>query len=113
MNDVHAIACQRCGNCCTIDMMAYVSAEDRKRWENEGRTDILDRLDDNSVIWAGDRIISRSGTKVDHCFYLRCDGGLCSCEIYETRPRVCREYVPGSSELCPLYFEKAGSIKEG
>ncbi|HOC46102.1 MAG: YkgJ family cysteine cluster protein [Syntrophorhabdaceae bacterium] len=107
MNDVHAIACQRCGNCCTIDMMAYVSAEDRKRWENEGRTDILDRLDDNSVIWAGDRIISRSGSNVTHCFYLNSDGTVCTCGIYPTRPGVCRDYAPGSSELCPLYFNKS------
>lgn len=87
-------------------MMAYVSLEDRERWEKEGRTDILERLDNNSVFWAGDRIVSRTGSKVTSCYYLSSDGSLWTCEIYPTRPRVCRDYIPGSSELCPLYFEK-------
>jgi Fe-S-cluster containining protein len=28
---------------------------------------------------------------------------LGTCTIYETRPRVCKDYVPGSSEFCPHY----------
>lgn len=102
---IQAKECRRCGVCCSVDMMAYVSPEDRKRWEREGRTDILSRLDDGSVTWAGDKLVSRSGAKITGCFYLNWDGAACCCDIYPTRPQVCRDYVPGSSELCPLYWE--------
>ena len=100
------IACRRCGVCCHVDMVAYVTPEDMQRWEKEGRYDIIDRLSGNEVIWAGDRIIDRYGAKVTECAYLKWDGERFFCEIYETRPMVCRSYVPGSSELCPLYHRK-------
>jgi Fe-S-cluster containining protein len=29
------------------------------------------------------------------------DGALGTCAIHDTRPKVCRDYVPGSSEFCP------------
>jgi Fe-S-cluster containining protein len=84
-------------------MVAYVSPEDMERWGKEGRHDIIARLSDNDVMWAGDRIINRFGVKATTCRYLDWDGRAFFCEIYETRPMVCRNYVPGSSELCPLY----------
>lgn len=111
MEDTRAKACRRCGACCTVDMMAYVSPEDRERWETEGRTDILSRLDDNSVTWAGDRLVSRAGLRVMNCIYLSSNGVLCSCEIYSTRPRVCLDYVPGSSELCPLFSKTEAEVR--
>ncbi len=107
-NGKENIACRRCGTCCSVDMMAYVSSEDTERWKREGRLDIIARLEENKVMWAGDRIITRSGEKVTSCFYLDFDGELFFCQIYTTRPKVCRDYVPGSSELCPQYFEKKG-----
>ncbi len=84
-------------------MVAYVSPEDIKRWEQEGRYDIITRLRENDAMWAGDRIINKSGGKVNTCLYLNWSGSCFSCEIYETRPIVCREYIPGSSGLCPQY----------
>lgn len=83
-------------------MVAYVAPEDIERWEKEGRNDIIARLQENDVVWAGDRLINRSGVKVTTCFYLKWDGSSFSCEIYETRPMVCRSFLPGSSEFCPL-----------
>ena len=100
--------CRQCGNCCQVDMVAYVTPEDIARWEREGRHDIIDRLSRNEVIWAGDRLIDPSGAKVTTCVYLGWTGTTCFCEIYETRPKVCRDYIPGSSELCPLYYEEDG-----
>jgi Fe-S-cluster containining protein len=97
------IACRRCAACCHVDMVAYVSPEDIERWEKEGRYDIIARLRENEVMWAGDRIVNKYGVEVTSCFYLNWNGSCFSCEIYETRPVVCRSYVPGSSELCPLY----------
>ncbi|MDD3846615.1 MAG: YkgJ family cysteine cluster protein [Syntrophorhabdaceae bacterium] len=99
-------ACRQCGCCCYVDMVIYVTSEDMERWERQGRQDIIARLRDNRVIWAGDRIVDRSGAKVTNCVYLNWNGKTFFCEIYETRPMVCRNYVPGSSELCPLYYQE-------
>lgn len=98
------ITCHRCGSCCHVDMVAYISPEDMQRWEKERRHDIIARIRDNDVIWAGDRIINRSGRKLESCVYLNWEGSSFFCEIYETRPLVCRNFIPGSSELCPRYY---------
>ncbi len=100
------INCLRCGACCHVDMVAYVSPEDIQRWKEEGRYDIIDRLRENEVMWAGDRIINKSGRKVTSCFYLSWRGSSFFCEIYETRPMTCRNFIPGSSELCSRYSRK-------
>jgi Fe-S-cluster containining protein len=84
-------------------MVAYVSPEDIERWEKEGRSDIVARLHENNIMWAGDRLVKVSGAKVTSCFYLGWDGTSFSCEIYETRPAVCRGFAPGSSEVCSRY----------
>lgn len=97
------ITCRRCGSCCKVDMVAYVTSEDIQRWEEEGRNDILSRIRNNGVTWAGDRIVNKSGRILKTCYYLSCDGSTFSCEIYETRPLVCRNFVPGSSYLCTQY----------
>jgi len=44
--DPTSVACRRCGACCHVDMVAYVSPEDIQRWEKEGRHDIIARLRD-------------------------------------------------------------------
>ena len=89
-----------------MDFIAYVHPEDIERWEKEGRLDIINRIRDSGIIWMGDRIIDKYGEKVNSCIYLNQDGALFSCEIYNTRPLVCRSYIPGSSEICPLYYAK-------
>jgi Fe-S-cluster containining protein len=87
-------------------MVAYVSPGDIERWEEEGRDDIITRLRHSEVMWAGDRIIDKHGHKVGVCHYLDWDGSAFFCQIYETRPAVCRNYIPGSSVLCPQYFDE-------
>ena len=87
-------------------MVAYVSPGDIERWEEEGRDDIITRLRDSEVMWAGDRIIDKRGHKVGVCNYLDWDGSAFFCQIYETRPAVCRNYISGSSVLCPQYFDE-------
>jgi Fe-S-cluster containining protein len=103
------IACRRCGNCCHVDMAAYVSLEDIKRWEEEGCNNIIARLKDNSITWSHNRIINKFGSEIKTCLmscvYLKWDGSSASCEIYETRTKVCRSYVPGSTWLCPLHHK--------
>jgi Fe-S-cluster containining protein len=87
-------------------MVACASAEDIQRWEKEGRHDIIARLCDGEVVWAGDRIIAKNCPKVGVCHYLSWDGSAFFCQIYETRPAVCRNYRPGSSGLCPQYSDE-------
>ena len=101
------IACRRCGNCCHVDVAAYVRIEDIKRWEKEDRNDILDHVRANDVTWSEGRVVNRFGSNIMtcrmSCVYLKWNGPYASCEIYETRTGVCRGYVPGSSDLCPQY----------
>ena len=93
--------CLRCGACCHVDMVAYASPEDTQRWEKERRYNILAHLHD--VMWSGDRIVDTSGTRITSCVYLKWHCSSFFCKIYETRPMVCRNFVPGSSDLCPLF----------
>lgn len=101
------IACRRCGNCCHVDVAAYVTLEDIRRWEKEGRHDILAHVRASGITWTGERIVNGFGTNIKTCLmscvYLKWKGSYASCEIYETRTTVCRRYVPGSSDLCPQY----------
>jgi len=103
------IGCRRCGNCCHVDVTAYVTIEDVQRWEREGRQDILDHVRSNNVTWTSGGIINKFGSNIRTCLmscvYLKWYGPIASCEIYETRTKVCRSYVPGSSNLCPQYNE--------
>ena len=107
MEDETAITCDRCGNCCQTDLIAYVIGKDRARWAREGREDILTVLRAEHAVWAGDRIVSTENGSfarfTQGCPFLSWDGRLFSCDIYETRPRVCRDFVPGSSELCSRF----------
>ncbi|TAL37389.1 MAG: YkgJ family cysteine cluster protein [Spirochaetes bacterium] len=98
------VECMRCGRCCLADMFACASDEDIGRWRREGRDDILGMRESESAVWVGDHFIStRTGRYIRHCPFLALGGELCACGIYETRPKVCADYRPGSSYLCPLY----------
>jgi Fe-S-cluster containining protein len=82
-------------------LAAYAQQEDFDRWRAENRHDILNIIQHRHLIWAGDRMIStETGDCPRECFFLCSVGNKCLCSIYETRPLVCREYQPGSSELC-------------
>lgn len=99
--------CLRCGNCCHVDVAAYVTLEDINRWEKEGRQDILSHVRAYNVTWTEDRIINRFGSNITTCLmscvYLKWHGSKALCQIYETRTEVCRKYIPGSTNLCPQY----------
>ena len=96
--------CKRCGQCCQTYLFAYITDHDIKRWRSEGRDDILHILEEAAPVWAGDRLISaKTGRPLHACPFLTWEGGLAVCTIHETRPAVCREYIPGSNELCPQF----------
>jgi Fe-S-cluster containining protein len=100
-------ACRRCGACCHVDVTAYVTPEEIGRWEKEGRSDIIAHLRAYDITWSNGRVDKRFGSKpttcLMSCVYLKWHDSYCTCEIYETRTIVCRSYIPGSSELCPLH----------
>jgi Fe-S-cluster containining protein len=95
--------CTRCGKCCTNpDYMGTLQAtgEDMKRWIREGRDDILAWI---YVLTPsiGDLWISpRTGEDASRCPFVRKDANRPTyrCTIYETRPQVCRDYIPWSPE---------------
>ncbi|MCU0846351.1 MAG: YkgJ family cysteine cluster protein [Spirochaetes bacterium] len=99
--------CARCGNCCRSDMIAYVTDGDMKRWTGENRLDILQSIENSERIWAGDRIIDSRGRRLETCSFLRAGDSGHYCGIYGTRPDICRNFMPASSELCPLYGKTA------
>lgn len=101
------LSCRQCGKCCFVDLTAYAQLEDFERWRKENRQDILEMIEHRHLIWAGDRMISsETGNYPRECPFLYSSGGVFLCSIYETRPAVCRDYQPGSSELCPQWKGK-------
>ena len=46
-------------------------------------------------------VSSRDGNYITCCPFLDREGDLYTCTIYETRPFICRNFSPGSSDLCP------------
>jgi Fe-S-cluster containining protein len=103
----HPPSCLQCGKCCFVDLTAYAQEEDFDRWRAENRQDILDIIEHRHLIWAGDRMVSaETGDYPRECLFLYNSGDSWFCSIYETRPMVCRGYLPGLSELCPLWKVK-------
>ena len=96
------LSCLQCGKCCFVDLTAYVEPSDFERWHAENRQDILNIIEHRHLVWAGDRMVSvETGDYQRECPFLYSAGNAWRCSIYGTRPRVCRNYQPGSSELCP------------
>jgi Fe-S-cluster containining protein len=99
--------CTRCGRCCLANISALVSEDDMDRWKEEKREDILHIIERQNATWAGDHLISASdGHYIHGCPFLEWIESHYSCSIYTTRPLTCRNYEPGSSNLCPLFKDK-------
>jgi Fe-S-cluster containining protein len=102
-----APSCLRCGHCCRTSFLLYVGDEDERRWEAEGRTDVLQRLDWERwhVTWDDDGAYHiDTGERLRRCFFLEASSqDQALCRIHDTKPMICRDYPPGSSDLCVLY----------
>jgi len=104
VNQPEEKTCKRCGKCCLADMIDYALPEEYERWKAEGREDILHVVENEHAVWAGDHFISSlTGKYIYGCPFLRWEDDYFSCSIYEVRPSVCRNFRPGSSEICPLW----------
>jgi len=99
--------CLRCGHCCQPYFSLYVTEEDEARWREEGRQDILERLywERKHIIWKDDQPINlATGEEERRCYWLKKNpDGTTTCLIHSTKPKICRDYYPGSSELCIQY----------
>lgn len=88
------------------DMIADAGADDLARWKREGRDDILRACRD--ALWVGDHVLSvTTGMSIHDCPFLDFREGKFACTIYETRPRVCRDFEPGSSAICPQFGKRS------
>ena len=98
--------CLRCGNCCGPYFALYVEEVDEKRWQEEGRQDLLDRLEyeRQRAGWDKDGPFNmETMERMEKCVFLvRNEEGELVCGIHETKPLICRDYPPGSSEICVL-----------
>jgi len=91
--------CRQCGNCC-LNLNAFYSCAseaDVRRWEREGRVDILEWVD---PIEFGDQCVydiwidPRTGDDVSRCPWLRKLPGRDKyvCRIHDVKPDLCRNY---------------------
>ncbi len=102
---VGGFRCKRCGTCCSvlgIEYELYIDEEDVRRWEREGRDDILawvapavyrDREYDFPVdAETGDEVVG-------DCPFLKRDpdNEVTYCLIHDTRPKDCAAF-PASRE---------------
>lgn len=76
-------ACGSCQNCCQ-GTIVRVRNEDIQRWRRQGRYDIILCLES----WMGSDAFLIHKKDKEECIFLTTKG----CEIYETRPQVCKEF---------------------
>lgn len=94
------MACKRCGKCCSEFLIRQtVAAPDEVTKDNlKGLTFFINAHKDT---WVMDTIDQGDGTyemtilvRNNPCCHLVFDeSGLAGCEIYETRPYICRKYA--------------------
>jgi Fe-S-cluster containining protein len=82
--------CICCGKCCEyFGGHLHASAEDLKRWREQGRDDLLSRVNRLGWIWV-DPVTKQM---VDPCPFLeRIAPDRQICRINDTKPDICRAY---------------------
>jgi len=99
-----------CGHCCGPYFALYVEEGDEQRWREQGRQDLLDRLEyeRDRVRWNEHYPYDvKTGERFEKCHYLlRLPDGRAVCAIHNTKPKICRDYPPASSGICILYREE-------
>jgi Fe-S-cluster containining protein len=83
-------SCLQCGQCCaSFGGHLRASAHDLRRWQEEGRQDLLDSTNRLGWIWV-DPVTKE---QVSPCPHLdRSDPEHARCAIYPLRPDMCRDY---------------------
>lgn len=87
--------CSMCGKCCREGGSELImTPSDYRRWKRQGRWDILRYAWVGLPQGHGDLWIdSKTGEELLYCPFLKeISAGKYVCEIYDTRPKVCREF---------------------
>ena len=109
--------CQRGGACCKRFSWLTAYTEDIERWMDEGREDILQYADMYiySITGAADLWFHpETDEELSRCPFLRKvgDKGVHECEIYDTRPMMCRGFPrPEHNEDGELIGAHAWAVK--
>jgi Fe-S-cluster containining protein len=106
--------CSQCGKCCTNLYGTFeATGEDVRRWRKEGRKDILANVMLLGPRWDpwGDFIGTDGQT--ERCPFLHKIRGSkrYRCSIYETRPQVCRDFIPWESGICEVVNEPSAQTR--
>jgi len=102
-NKTSTLTCRRCGKCC-LSALVPAAEEDMERWRREQKREILRAVELSRAVWAGDVVISsETGEILSTCPFLKYEGKCYACTIYDDRPKTCRQFKPGSSELCSQF----------
>lgn len=83
-------ACGECRRCCQSTLVR-VTQRDLKRWRQQQRYDIILCVES----WMGSKAYLIHKKDRDECIFLTPDG----CEIYETRPQVCRDFPKSQHQV--------------
>jgi Fe-S-cluster containining protein len=83
-------SCACCGRCCLyFGGHLHASDNDLARWQQEGREDLLSRVNRLGWIW----VDPETKQLVDPCPFLQqLDEQRKGCSINETKPEICRDY---------------------
>lgn len=82
--------CGACRRCCQSTLVR-ATKQDVKRWKQQGRYDIILCLE----TWMGTNAYLIHKKDKDECIFLTEEG----CEIYETRPKVCRDFPKSQRQV--------------
>lgn len=85
-----SVGCACCGRCCTyFGGHLHASDHDLKRWRQQGREDLLSRVNLLGWIW----VDPETGQMLDPCPFLeQADEQRWICSINDTKPDICRDY---------------------
>lgn len=87
--------CQSCGACCVVagEVAVYHEEMVPKHYTRSVRNRM------GFAAWEADFMRAMARKPDGACAALRGKtGALCSCAIYDRRPKMCREFLPGSAE---------------
>lgn len=82
--------CLQCGQCCeSFGGHLRASPHDLRRWQDQGRQDLLDSANRLGWVW----VDPATKERVSPCPHIdRSDPEKVCCDIYEIRPDMCRDY---------------------
>jgi hypothetical protein len=80
--------CTKCGACC-FGLAVYLTPREAKFFQANRKLKLLIKPQDESVCM-------RRTVKESRCFALQGKPGCCTCKVYDDRPRICKEFEPGS-----------------